>query len=279
VSGTLPDDDDGFARLPGGGVIAYQVRGRRRANTPVLLIRPLGGSMALWGSFRTALAEQHRVVSFDHPGCGRSSLVWTSVTTRGLAACAARVLDHLAIPRAHVFGISLGGMAATWLGVDRARVVSLCLASTPARGIEFNRAGLRRELGLAACLARPEEEVEAALVHRVLSRRFREVEPEAVRNIERQLRATAPTSRRALVMHAVAGLLHDARGKLQLIEAPTLVLAAQNDTLLGVTAPRELADDIPGSVFEVVPCSGHDLTLERPHVTAARVADFFHSVA
>ena len=39
-----------------GAQIAFQIHGRAHAGTPLLLIRPLGGSMALWGEFRSRLA-------------------------------------------------------------------------------------------------------------------------------------------------------------------------------------------------------------------------------
>ena len=60
----------GFAAVPGGR-IAYE--GSLHGGTPVLLLRPLGGSMAMWGSFRARLAETRRVLAFDHRGAGASS--------------------------------------------------------------------------------------------------------------------------------------------------------------------------------------------------------------
>jgi len=259
------DEKDGFARLSDGGEIAYQIRGGRRGGTPVVLIRPLGGSMAIWGPFRSLLSAQYRVIAFDHRGCGQSSAAPACVTTRGLARDSIDVLDHLGVSRAHVFGISLGGMTATWLALlAPSRVARLCLASTPARGIELNHAGLRRPL----------DQVEPSLVDRILSRRFRDAHPDEVRRIEGTLHAE-PSSRVTLIKHALAGLLHDARRELGRIHAPTLVLAGQNDDLLGLDAPRALAEGIPTATFEVIAASGHDLTLEQPTATATRVARFF----
>jgi 3-oxoadipate enol-lactonase len=276
---TVDSDDrpQGFTRLPDGGEIAYQIHGREHDGVPVLLIRPLGGSMALWGTFRTRLAASHRVVSFDLRGTGHSSPDRGWVTTRRLSRDSLRVLADLGIARAHVFGISLGGMTATWLAIFApTRVARLCIASAPVRGVALARRGFVRELAMAACFAQHRERIESSLVDWILSRKFHQDHPEDVRRIEDILRAD-PATRTALFKHALAGFLHDARRCVRRIQAPTLVLAGQDDILLGTEPPRALSRAIPGAAFEIIAACGHDLTLEKPVVTADRVSEFFLS--
>jgi len=264
----------GFARLSDGGELAYELHGEAHEGLPILLLRPLGGTMTLWGPFRALLAEKLRVISFDYRGSGPSSAERAWVSTRGLARDALGLLDHLGVARAHVFGVSLGGMAATWLAIRApSRVAKLCLASAPARGLALARATLARDLAMAACFLRPRDEVEAALVERVLSRAFRAAHPEEARRIADLVRAE-PASRAALLKHALAGLLHDAHRQLRHIQAPTLVLAGAHDTLLGVEAPRALAAAIPLATFEIIADAGHAVALEQPIVTATRVLGF-----
>ncbi len=87
--------------------------------------------MALWGEFVTRLQDTFQVVSFDPRGVGLSSDVPRLYTTRAMARDGLALLDHLGIERAHVFGLSLGGMVASWLAIDApTRVRSLALAST-----------------------------------------------------------------------------------------------------------------------------------------------------
>jgi len=265
----------GFATQEDGGRLAYEVHGASNTGVPIVLLRPLGGSMTLWRTFRAILAERSRVIAFDFRGTGRSSPEPLRVSTKSLALEGRSVLDHLGVARAHVFGISLGGMTATWLAIrDPSRVAKLCIASAPKAGVELTHAGIRRGLGMAACFARPVDEVEVSLVDRVLSHEFRQAHPEELRAIEGLVRAH-PATRTALLKHGAAGALHDARRHLDAIRAETLVLAGEHDRLLGTEAPRALAAAIRGGTFEVVEQAGHDLTLEQPRVTAQRVARFF----
>jgi 3-oxoadipate enol-lactonase len=253
------------------GTIGYEVRGLEHG-VPLLLIRPLGGSMALWGTFRTLLEQQFRVISFDLRGMGQSSPATEWSTTRRLAGDALRVLNELEVEDAHVFGISLGGMIATWMGIlAPTRVRKLCIASAAAQGLDLRRAGLRRGLRLATCFAR--RDVEICLVHSMLSPHFRAQHPDVVRSIDAVLRRH-PTPRSTLLDLALASVLHQPGGKLHLIRATTLVLAGFHDRLLGPNCSRVLARAIPRATFEIIPDAGHDLTLEQPEATAERVARF-----
>lgn len=252
--------------------MAWEARGDP-GRPPILLVRPLGGSVALWGEFANALENKLRVVTFDARGSGASS-GRARASTAALAVDAVSVLDTLDIERAHIFGLSLGGMVATRLGIDFAsRVSSLVLASTAARGFAFERAGLRRALGFVRCLAREPSQAERCVVLRVLSHEFRAAHPSDAERIV-ELAGLYPSPHSTFVAHAIAALRHDARAQLGNIRAPTLVLAGDRDHLLGPGAGLALVYGISGARRAIVTGAGHDLTLERPDVTATRVLSF-----
>lgn len=252
--------------------IAWEDRGDAH-RPPILLIRPLGGSASLWGEFAGALERELRVVTFDALGSGMS---WgrARASTAALAGDARAVLDALNIEKAHLFGISLGGMVAMRFAIDSpSRLASLVLASTAARGFAFEQAGLRRASGFARCLAREPCEAERCLVLRVLSHEFRAEHPAEAQRIA-DLAAQTPSPHLTFVAHAIAALRHDVRAQLGTIRAPTLVLAGDRDHLLGPGAGRALAHGIAGAKWAIITDSGHDLTLERPGETATRVLAF-----
>lgn len=252
-----------------GGHVVADVEGEGSA---LLLLRPLGGSRALWGTFRDELARSFRTVAFDPRGVGASSAPGAFVTTREMARDAIAVLDALGVARTHVFGISLGGMVATWLAADQpSRVERLVLASTMPWGLTVRHASPIRALSLARCLARSGPDCDACLARRVLSPGFRRTHPEEVARIDRAVREN-PADRRALMVLLGAAARHDAKPALARITAPTLVLAGTRDHLAAPSSQRWLADALHAR-FSTLD-SGHDLTLEAPVETASVVTAF-----
>ena len=264
----------GRVDLPDGGFVAYEVHGARHRGVPVLLLRPLVGAMALWGEFRDALAARLRVIAFDPRGTGASSDAPAGATTRDLARDAVAVLDALGVPVAHVFGLSFGAQIATWIAIDApARVARLCLASAGPVGLALTASGVGRALAIGATALVPGDAAVTHLAGEVLSRDIREADPARVDAVEAAA-AAAPADRVELLKHALAAARHDARAELYRVVARTLVLTGDHDELLGDAPTAALAAAIPDARREVIVGAGHDLTLERPVETAARVADF-----
>ena len=266
----------GAITLVDGRRLTFEITGASRGeDAPVLLLRPLGGAVPLWGRFRERLSERARVIAFDHAGTAGSGAAPLRLGTRARARDAADLLDRLGVRSAHVFGVSFGGMIATWLAADfPERVARLCLASTPPAGLDLSASGIARGLALATCLARPDREVQPCLVRGVLSTDLREDRPARADRIASRA-ASDPARRGELVKQAAAAVAHDARGVLSRVQAPTLVLAGDRDELLGLGPQQALAAAIPGARLEVVPGAGHALTLEQPDDVADRVAAFF----
>lgn len=233
--------------------------------------------MASWGAFGDALARKLRVIAFDARGTGESSEAPRGLTTRSMARDAAALLEHVGAPRAHVLGLSLGGMVASWLAIDAPEKVDrLVLAATLPRGLSVKKGAVLRGLQLARCLALPPAEAEACLVAEILSPAFREAHPEKVAEAQRLARQQ-PASRRGLLALLRAAARHDVRARLSDIAAPTLLLAGQHDPLLTMASQRKLLANIRRATFETIPGAGHDLSIEAPEETAARVLSFLQN--
>lgn len=262
-----------FARS-GDATIAYDVVGA--GSRVILLVSPLAGTIELWGDFRDLLAAHARVIAYDHRGLGASSAAPISVSTRSMARDAVAVLDDAGIDRADVFGISLGGMVATWLAADfPSRVGALVLASTLARGISLaaSTRALLRGARLASCVVRGDHAMGDCLADGVLSARFQSDHPDDAARIAAAITA-APRSRRSVLALAAAAARHDARAALPRIAAPTLSLCGALDPL--VTADRMRRDFavLRDVTFDVIADCGHALALESPALVARRLLEW-----
>lgn len=98
--------------------------------TPVLLVMGATYSSRMWYPVIDTLAERHRVIYFDNRGIGKSSAVRTG-SIQDMAADAVAVLDAAGEGRAHVYGVSLGGVVVLQLALQSPeRVRSLILGCT-----------------------------------------------------------------------------------------------------------------------------------------------------
>ena len=247
--------------------IAYEVLGD---GPPLLLIQGLGYGGRGWGPTLDALAEDFRVVAFDHRGFGASDRPPGPYTTAQLAADSVAVLDAAGIERAHVVGASLGGMAAQELALARPeRVDRLVLQGTtpgglraypmPARTVALF--GEAASLGPAVALRRFVEnaladDAPAELVDRVVA--------------YRSANLPDPAGWQA---QAAAGVTHDALDRLGGIAAPTLVVHGTGDAVVDYRNGELLAARIPGARLELVPGAGHLLFWEQPELLARLVRE------
>jgi 3-oxoadipate enol-lactonase len=110
--------------------IYYEAQGKGPA---LLLVPGIPAISSDWFPFADRLGERFRVVVYDNRGSGRSDAPPGPYSTRQLAVDAVAVLDALVIERAHLFGVSLGGMIAQELALGfPERVDRLVLGSTQA---------------------------------------------------------------------------------------------------------------------------------------------------
>ena len=118
-----------------GGVIAYEVLGAAGGEPPVVLLHAVGLDRTVWAGWTGPLAAAgHRVIAVDLPGHGASDLEPGSPSLSGMAAAVAAVLAAEGAARAHLLGVSLGGMVAQTLAIARpglaASLVLCCTMAT-----------------------------------------------------------------------------------------------------------------------------------------------------
>ncbi|MCA9630959.1 MAG: alpha/beta fold hydrolase [Myxococcales bacterium] len=251
----------------------YEVRGPSSA-PPLLLIRGLARHLLHWGKLTELLESDFRLVLFDNRGMGRSDVPRPPYTTRIMADDAARVLQDAGVERAHVFGMSLGGMIAQEFALRHpARVERLVLGCTRAGPGTGPRIAPRVVLQmLGAGRFSPDEAIKRT-AHMALGPAFIQRHPEVIESWQALAREYPPT-RAGFLGQLLAGGLHDTRKRLDRIVHPTLVVTGDADDLIHADHSRYLARRIRGAQLEVLPGAAHDFTTERPELAARVLRDF-----
>lgn len=257
--------------------IAYSVEGE--GPETVLLIMGLGGRAADWGTpFPTALAARYRVVRVDNRGVGESPRAPGGYELGDLARDAVAVLDALEAERAHVIGISMGGMISQLVAIEHpTRVHRLVLIATHHGG-----RGLTPPHPDAMALFDPSEFLSvgrdpAAMMRRTLgviaSPGFPERRPEVVLEMMSNARER-PTHGSAFMAQLQAILGSDRSDRVREIRQPTLVVHGQDDKLIPPANGRSLAERIPGARLVLMDGVGHMPMLEAPDELSGVVMEF-----
>jgi 3-oxoadipate enol-lactonase len=245
--------------------IAYELRGTRRRGRPwLVLIQGMGFDRHGWDPVLRKLRRHFRLVLVDNRGSGRSDLPPGSFSVADMAGDILAVLDRAGISRAHMMGISLGGMVAQELAVDHpGRVGDLILVSTTP-GWPF---AYPMPAASAALIARTGSLTREAAARRhaenALSARTVLDHPEVAGRLV-ALQGTRPADPRALAAQATAGAGYTGRLRQTRIRARTLVIHGSADTVVDPGNGKLLADRIPGAQLVIFPELGHLLFWEEP---------------
>src|SRR4051812_29254185 len=191
---------------------------------PVLLVMGLGLPGDAWWRTVPVLARTSTVVPFDNRGVGRGPRPAGPLTIASMAADAVSVLDAAEITRAHVYGISMGGMIAQELALAFPdRVGSLVLGATSAGGALATPPDPSTLAFLARRAAMPDEEGRWASVPYVYSDPTRAAGGVRLGGAfaPRRSYVFQPDGYRAQLM-AAGG--HDTAARVGSISAPTLVI-------------------------------------------------------
>ena len=233
----------------------------------VLLANSLGTTLDMWAPQVPALAARFRVLRYDLRGHGGSAIVPGPCTIADLGRDMLEVLDRAGVERAHVAGLSLGGMAAMWVASEApARVGRLVLCSTAA---SLAPATFWRD---RAATVRAQGTI--AVADLVLSRWFTPAFAGAHRDTVERMRSmllSIPAEGYASCAEVIADL--DLVPRLVRIAAPTLVIAGADDAAVDPRLGAQLHAAIAGAHLEVVPDAAHLLNVERAEVVSRLMLD------
>ncbi len=260
--------------------------GSQAGRPVVLLIMGLGMQLVHWPpAFVSALVDAgYRVIRFDNRDVGLSThldhlgvpnLVWAGLqhklgfsprapyTLHDMAQDALAVLDALGVARAHVVGVSMGGMIAQRLALAAPqRVASLTsiMSSSGARGLPSADPRIVKTLLSRPASAAPQDVLDhyVRLFTAIGSPDFRVPEAEMR---DRILAGISRSYRPVGTMRQLLAVVADDQRARELprIACPTLVLHGHADLLVPFACGEDTARRIPGARLVGIPGMGHDL--------------------
>ena len=212
---------------------------------PLLLIMGFGGDHQGWVFQVPAFAERYRVISFDNRGAGQSDGPDVAYSTRMMADDAVGLLDALGVERAHVLGVSMGGMIAQEIALNhRRRVRSLQLHCTYARADQYMLRLMEAWRSIRA-KATLEEWMRTVTLWLFSPHTYRE-RPEFIEGvIQTALANPYPFSFTGFLRQGDAVRAHDALDRLPGLTCPTLVSVGDDDILVHPRFSRQIAAATP----------------------------------
>ncbi len=247
--------------------IAYHINGPEDAPT-VVLVNSLGTDLHMWDPLVAPLSQHFRVLRYDFRGHGASDVPPGPYTIEQFRLDLLALLDTLQIERAHICGLSLGGIIAlSFVSQYPERVIRAVFANTAARiGTEEAwdaRIDTVRKGGMAA--------IRDAVLARFLSTGFRQRHPEVAQKIGAMVEATNPVG----YIGACAALRDaDLRGTISTIHAPSLILGSELDESTPPSQAEELHAAIAGSKLVIFPQTAHLSSVEQPEAFSEHVLHF-----
>jgi 3-oxoadipate enol-lactonase len=250
-------------RTMAGTLIGYEEAGGGDA-TPIVFLHGVGSDRSVWRPQLAHFAASRRSLAFDYPGYGESGPASLGTTRDDYVEAILSAMRELGVERAHVCGLSLGGVVAVAMHHAAPQAcASLVLADTFAVHPEGRAIYERSLAGSHDLAAMAEARVDILLAQ--------PADPVVRRDVVETMSRIDPAAYR---IGAEAVWLADQRGRANQIEVPTLVLVGDQDLITPPDLSNDLVDLIPGAQMQLICGAGHISNLERPDKFNSAVAEF-----
>lgn len=224
----------------------------------ILIMLPgLGDGLRTMKGTAMPMAAMYRMFAKDFTvyAFSRRNEIPKGSTTRDMAEDVFSAMNALGISKAHVMGVSMGGMIAQHLAADHPEKIGKLVLVVTCPAINPKA---------AACIEGWKQDALRDDHTALMDSNVRLIYSDAYYEKNKRLvpmlaKLTKPDSYDRFLKQADACLTHDALEKLASIQAPTLVVGGEQDQVLGGDPSRELAAAIANSRLHMYPQWGHGL--------------------
>lgn len=234
--------------------------------TPLIFLHGVGSDKFVWKPQLEHFGRTRRTLAFDYPGYCESQFQ-ADATRDDYAAAILAAMTALGIEKAHICGLSLGGVVAIAMhAAAPERCASLILADTfavhPQGQAIYDRsiAASHDMRGLAEARAGALMESQDDALRQGVIETMSAIDPDAYR------------------LGARAVWLADQTERAAAIRTPTLIMVGDQDAITPPTLSEDLAALVPNSRLDVIHGASHLANLDRPEEFNRAINDFLSGV-
>jgi len=247
-----------WIQRPDGSKIAWHMRGNPKAE-PIIFSNSLGSDTAMWDAVADQLAEAFRLIFYDTRGHGLREASSPRASLDDLCHDLLAVMDAAAYPRAHIVGLSLGGMTGLYAALNfPERIDRLMACNCRAR---VDEAGMKAwDERIAALHAGGVKSLVKPTLDRWFTPAFQQANPTVMEAVAAMVARSSDPGYEACVRAIQTLALHE---QLDNIALPVLYLAGAQDLAAPPEEMRAMAERTPKAQFEVLDPCGHIASIER----------------
>ncbi len=240
---------------------------------PLLLVPGLGTTCRVWDPATPDLSAHFSLILPDNRGMGCSTALRCPETLSDYVSDLVELMDHLQLDKAHVLGLSLGGMIARKLATDHpSRVDRLVLVSCTDRSTPY----LKQVMQLLGNILRrlPAEAFAQAIETLGTSPIYFDAHAAEIQQRVRDRCAAGNEVKGIITQLRCLKRESDHCDEHAVVTAPTLVMAGEYDPLVPSCYALAMADRIAGSRFMLVRGAGHNLLQEASDRVLPPIIEF-----
>jgi len=259
-----------------GHSLNYVVQGADNG-LPVVFIHGFPFSHRMWGPQLKALPNRCRAIAYDVRGHGDSDVGNGQYTVELFVDDLIGLLDHLAVDRAVVCGLSMGGyiaLRAVERHPERFRGLVLCDTRSEA---DTNEAKVKRAETIAAVRSRGVRAFAEEFVKLVLAPQTIAANTSVVQKVKEMIVANNTLGVCGTLLALAART--DTTPALPAMNLPALILVGEHDTLTPPADAKAMTQALPDAELHIIPDAGHMSNLENPAAFNERLLGFLDILA
>lgn len=244
--------------------ISYQTHGD---GPPVVMLRGLARSTSHWLGYEKELAKHCQVVTIDSRGIGKTTYpLALSNSLFDLADDVVTVLDKLKISKAHILGVSLGGMVTLAAGIKHSErchsLITLNTSIARQKTLRLSPAGIWAiAQGL---LSRDQAKIHHNLANILTATEYSNEKKHKAAEQFRQIAEREGLYVRTALKQLILAARFDISKYIDKLNMPILLIYGEDDRFVPNINTIKIKSLLPHAHLLAISAAGHEISMDQP---------------